>query len=279
MILIADSGSTKTDWCLSDKGKTICNVQTGGINPFFQTENEIRKEIETSLAPKMQPYNIDSVHFYGAGCAFPEKNIIVENAIRDSLQTDCHVEINSDMLGAARALCGHRPGIACIIGTGSNSCFYNGKTIEKNVSPLGFIIGDEGSGAWLGKILTGDILKNQTSAKLKESFLAFTGMTTGDIIDRIYRKPFPNRFLASLSPFILSNIEEPYIRNIVYSGFESFIKRNVMQYDYMNYKVNFTGSVAYYYREILEEVCHNLGIILGKIDKNPIKGLTEYHSV
>lgn len=278
MILIADSGSTKTDWCVCDNGQTVCSVQTCGINPFFQTEDEIRNEIETSLAVKLLPYKIESVHFYGAGCAFPEKNIIVGNAIRKSLKTDDCIEINSDMLGAARALCGHRPGIACIIGTGSNSCFYNGGTIEKNVSPLGFILGDEGSGAYMGKLLTGDVLKNQVPESIREKYFGFTGMTAAGIIDRVYRKPFPNRFLAGLSPFIHSNIDEPYFRNLVCSSFEAFVKRNIMQYDYSKYEVNFTGSVAYHFREQLEEVCTKMGIKTGRIVKTPLAGLAEYHS-
>lgn len=278
MILLADSGSTKTDWCVCDKGEILYNVTTGGINPFFQSEDDIRKEIRTLADRNLKSGKFKSVYFYGAGCAFPEKNIIVENAIKNSLDIEYRIEINSDMLGAARALCGHKPGIACIIGTGSNSCFYNGNIIEKNISPLGFIIGDEGSGAYLGKILTGDILKNQTSENIRKRFLEFTGMTTDEIIERIYRKPFPNRFLASLSPFIIDNIEDSNIYNIVCSGFEAFIKRNVMQYDFRNYEVNFTGSIAYIYRDILAKVCGNNGILLGNIEKNPIRKLAEYHS-
>lgn len=181
------------------------------------------------------------------------------------------------MLAAARSLCGHEPGIACILGTGSNSCFYDGQDIINNVSPLGFILGDEGSGAVLGKLLIGDILKNQLSAALKEEFLKQLGLTAPEIIDRVYRQPFPNRFLASLSPFLAQHIEEPDIHKLVLSSFIAFLRRNVTQYDYQQYPVHFIGSVAYCYREILEEALQQTGIRQGKILQSPMEGLIQYH--
>lgn len=159
------------------------------------------------------------------------------------------------MLAAARGLCGHEAGIACILGTGSNSCFYNGEEIVNNISPLGFILGDEGSGAVLGKLLVGDILKNQLPPAIKEAFLKQFDLTAPEIIDRVYRQPFPNRFLASLSPFIAQHLEEPGIRQLVLDSFIAFFRRNVMQYDYTQYPVHFIGSVAHCYREILQEAC------------------------
>ena len=167
MILIADSGSTKTDWCLVEHGEVLQQIFTKGTNPFFQSEEEISNEIAANLLPQLKT-----------------------------------------MLAAARGLCGHRAGIACIMGTGSNSCYYDGEKIVQNVSPLGFILGDEGSGACLGKLLVGDILKNQMTPELKEKFLSQFNLTPADIIDRVYRKPFPNRFLASLSPFLAQNLNE-----------------------------------------------------------------------
>lgn len=169
-------------------------------------------------------------------------------------QCENEVEVNTDMLAAARGLCGHDSGIACIMGTGSNSCYYDGKSIVTNVSPLGFILGDEGSGACLGKLLVGDILKNQMTPELKEKFLKQFDLTPADIIDRVYRKPFPNRFLASLSPFLAQNLGEPCVRALVLNSFKAFLKRNVMQYeDYQHQKVHFIGSVAFYYKEVLAE--------------------------
>ena len=181
------------------------------------------------------------------------------------------------MLAAARGLCGHQPGIACIMGTGSNSCYYDGKNIVSNVSPLGFILGDEGSGAVLGKLLVGDILKNQMTPGLKEKFLEQYNLTPAEIIDRVYRQPFPNRFLASFSPFLVEHLDEPAIRELVLNSFKKFLKRNVMQYDYQHARVHFIGSVAFYYKELLSEACKAMGIHLGTIIKSPMEGLIKFH--
>ena len=258
MILIADSGSTKTDWCVVENGQLIRQIFTKGTNPFFQSEEEISNEIATALLPRLTTDALDAVYFYGAGCG--------------------EVEVNTDMLAAARGLCQHDAGIACIMGTGSNSCYYDGKQIVSNVSPLGFILGDEGSGAVLGKLLVGDILKNQMTPELKEKFLTQFNLTPADIIDRVYRKPFPNRFLASLSPFLAQNLDEPCIRTLVSDSFKAFLKRNVMQYEnYRESKVHFIGSVAFYYKTILAEAASEMGIRLGTVIKSPMEGLIEYH--
>ena len=276
MILIADSGSTKTDWCVSDTGKQIQRIYTKGMNPYFQSEEEIKEEIRLSLLPKLETCTFDSLYFYGAGC-LPEKIQMMKKALSICLDVK-NVNVNSDMLGAARGLCGRNPGIVCILGTGSNSCFYDGEKIASNVSSLGFILGDEGSGAELGKLLVGDLLKNQLPKGLKEKFLREFNLTPGMIIERVYRQPFPNRFLASLSPFLKRNIEMPEIRALVLNAFRSFLDRNVKQYNYQQYKVHFVGSIAYYYKELLEEVVHEAGIQLGSIIRQPMEGLVEYHA-
>ena len=277
MILIADSGSTKTDWCLVEHGEVLQQIFTKGTNPFFQSEEEISNEIAANLLPQLKTPEVDAVYFYGAGCAFPDKIETVRRAILHHLQVKGEVEVSTDMLAAARGLCGHRAGIACIMGTGSNSCYYDGEKIVQNVSPLGFILGDEGSGACLGKLLVGDILKNQMTPELKEKFLSQFNLTPADIIDRVYRKPFPNRFLASLSPFLAQNLNEPCIHSLVLNSFKSFLKRNVMQYDYQNHEVHFIGSVAYYYKDVLAQATDEMGIRLGTILKSPMEGLITYH--
>jgi len=188
------------------------------------------------------------------------------------------IEVNSDILAAAHGLSGRNPGIVCILGTGSNSCFYDGEKVVANVPALGFILGDEGSGAVLGKLLVGDILKNQLPAGLKEKFLQQFDLTQGTIIERVYRQPFPNRFLASLSPFLKQNIETPEIRALVLNAFKAFLNRNVKQYDYQNNKVHFIGSIAYYYKEILEEAICECGMQLGNIVQSPMEGLVIYHA-
>ena len=279
MILIADSGSTKTDWCVVENGQPIQQISTKGINPFFQSEEEISNEIATSLLPQLKTNALDAVYFYGAGCGFPDKIALVHRSITKHLQIKREVEVNTDMLAVAHGLCQHEAGIACIMGTGSNSCYYDGKQIVSNVSPLGFILGDEGSGAVLGKLLVGDILKNQMTPELKEKFLKQFSLTPADIIDRVYRKPFPNRFLASLSPFLAQNIDEPCIHALVLGSFKSFLKRNVMQYEnFRNSKVHFIGSVAFYYKTILAEAAQEMNIQLGTIIKSPLEGLIKYHS-
>ena len=277
MKLIADSGSTKTDWCLMDGNIVMKRIKTKGFNPFFETEKEIEYELSNALVPKIpRGTKIDAIHFFGAGCT-PEKAPIVARALMMQVSDEARVEVCSDMVGAARALCGNEPGIVCILGTGSNSCEYDGKKIVKNVSPLGFILGDEGSGAVLGKILVGDLLKNQLGEELKEKFLTQYKLTTAEIIDRVYRQPFPNRFLASLQPFMEDNLDNEAIFYLVMEAFSHFIARNVMQYDYQHLPVHFTGSVAYAYRKVLEKSAELTGIRLGIITNSPMEGLIKYY--
>ena len=276
-MLIADSGSTKTDWCVILDNTPIKRIGTKGLNPFFQSEEEIQQELTHSLLPQLPEVTIDSVYFYGAGCT-PEKAPTLRRAIADSLPVVGNIKAYSDMLAAARGLCGREAGITCILGTGSNSCFYDGKEIVNHISPLGFILGDEGSGAVLGKLLVGDILKNQLSPAIKEAFLKQFDLTVPEIIDRVYRQPFPNRFLASLSPFIAQHLEEPGIRQLVLGSFIAFLRRNVMQYDYTQYPAHFIGSVAHCYKEILQEAAQETGIRIGKILQSPMEGLIQYHS-
>ena len=279
MILIADSGSTKTDWCVVENGVLVQQIFTKGTNPFFQSEEEISNEIATALLPELKTDEFNAVYFYGAGCGFPDKIEIVHRAISKQLKVKGNVEVATDMLAAARGLCGREAGIACIMGTGSNSCYYDGENIVANVSPLGFILGDEGSGACLGKLMVGDLLKNQMTPELKEKFLKQFNLTPADIIDRVYRKPFPNRFLASLSPFLSQNINEPCVHDLVLNSFKAFFKRNIMQYEnYQNLKVNLIGSVAFYYKEVLAEAAEAMGIQLGTIIQSPMEGLIKYHA-
>lgn len=279
MILLADSGSTKTDWCIAENNSILKRISTRGTNPFFQTPDEIEREIASELVPATAGFPIDKIFFYGAGCAFPEKNEIIRAALAVHYPS-ATIEINSDMLAAARALCQRSAGIACILGTGSNSCYYDGKQICNNVSPLGFILGDEGSGAVLGRRLVGDCLKNQLPPSLKEKFLARFDLTPATILERVYKRPFPNRFLASLSPFIAENIQIPEIRRIVSEGFTDFFRRNVMQYDrYTELPIHFTGSIAHYYRSVLEECAEQLKLRIGVILQAPMEGLVAYHSI
>lgn len=277
MILLADSGSTKTEWCVCEQGKSITRLLTNGTNPFFQTIDEIRKEIETSLLPALAPFAIEAIHFYGAGCAFPEQTRMIQEALKPFI--DAPTEVHSDLMGAARALCGKEPGIACILGTGSNSCRYDGVSIVQQVSPLGFILGDEGSGAVLGKLLVGDCLKHQLPQALCRKFMEQYDLTQALLLDKIYKQPFPNRFLARLSRFLLENIDEQPIYDLVYGSFRSFFLRNVMQYEgYDRQPIHFTGSIAYYYKEVLNAAALSLHLTVGKIEPTPMPGLISFHA-
>jgi len=276
MILLADGGSTKTEWCVAERGKRIQRIITKGMNPYFQSEDEISGEVQSVLLPQLKTSTFDALFFYGAGC-LPEKIPMMQQALSKHLDLKM-IEVHSDILAAAHGLSGKNPGIVCIMGTGSNSCFYDGEKVVSNVSPLGFILGDEGGGAVLGKLMVGDILKNQLPVGLKEKFLQQFDLTPAAIIERVYRQPFPNRFLASLSPFLKQNIDVPEIRALVLNAFKAFLNRNAKQYDYQNHKVHFVGSIAFYYQEILEEAIRECGMQLGKIVQSPMEGLVAYHA-
>lgn len=277
MILLADGGSTKVDWCLVDHGILKKRVLTKGANPFFRTTEDISTEISQSLVPELKNEKIDAVYFYGAGCAFPEKNEIIKAAIAKNFDT-VNIKVESDLFGTAVGLCGDNAGIACILGTGSNSCFYDGEKIIENISPLGYILGDEGSGAVLGKLFIGACLKNQFTGGVKEKFFKYINLSACQILDRVYKQPMPNRFLAGICPLIKDNIQDKSIHDLVYNAFADFFRKNVMQYDYKNYKVSFAGSVAYHFKEVLFEVASDLKIEIGAVERSPMDGLINYYS-
>ena len=273
---IADSGSTKTDWQLCENGEAILGISTPGINPVYQNEAEIAK-IATLLQSSIAECTDAPLYFYGAGVINAEKADALRQVLSNLFKGV--IEIDTDMVGAARALCGNKPGIACILGTGSNSCFYNGRAIERNVSPLGFILGDEGSGAVIGKLFIADLLKNQLPDKLKSDFLGRYRLTSSDIINRVYREPLPNRFLATFAPYIVSVMGQySEVELLVKNTIEAFFTRNVMQYDYKSHPVHFTGSVAYNTKHLLHETARKYGIRMGEVIASPIDGLIRYHS-
>ncbi|MFA8436991.1 MAG: ATPase [Marinifilaceae bacterium] len=279
MILLADSGSTKTNWLCIQNGQTKTQAQSPGINPFFQNEEEITNKLKKHLSD-LATLPIKKIFFYGAGCAFPEKNQIVANALGNFFSnSNPEIQIESDLVGAARALCQHQPGITCILGTGSNSCYYNGEELEQNVSPLGFILGDEGSGAVLGRLLVSDFLKNQLPVNLAEKFQNKYSYSPAEILDKVYKQAFPNRFLAGFAPFLSENIEDTYCREIVVHQFNLFFQRNVLQYSrHRDLPIHFTGSVAFHFKELLRETGRTNGLNIGTILKDPMKGIVTYHS-
>lgn len=279
MILIADCGSTKIDWCFVEGGKTVKTVNTTGINALMLTREEIIARLKAELAPAIEGFNrVEAVYFYGAGCISEDVCDNVRHAIATVVSAP-RIEVATDLLAAARALCGRQPGIACIIGTGSNSCYYDGREIKDNVSPLGYILGDEGSGAVMGKILVGDVLKKQMPEHLCEAFLREYDLDRLTIIKRVYKEPQANRFLASLTPFLSKHIDEPEIHALVVNSFKAFFVRNIHAYkDYDKLPVNFIGSIAYYYEPQLREAAQAASCTVGTILKAPMQGLIAYHS-
>ena len=276
MKLIADSGATKTDWCIGQNQADAHIIQTQGINPFHQSKEHIALVLGEELLPQLMPAEcITHIYFYGSGCT-PEKSIVVKDALQ-MFFPEADIHVYSDLLGAARALCGKEQGIACILGTGSNSCEFDGERITSNISPLGYILGDEGSGAVLGKLLVSNCLKGQLPKNICTAFLEHVGISPAEIIDKVYRQPQANRFLASLTPFLSANREKPEIQTLLLSCFTDFFVRNVMQYNYLHCKVHFTGSIAWYFQEEVKTAAQSLNIQTGRFIKNPIHGLINYH--
>lgn len=275
MILIADSGSTKTDWCLVDEGNVIINPATQGINPFHQDSYTINRILNEELLPALGDYDIDNLAFYGSGCRgdmiFKMQHLLME------IFPHTKVEICGDLLAAARAVCGHKEGIACIFGTGSNSCLYDGEKVLMNTSPLGYILGDEGSGAVLGKLFINAIFKGKLPKSMRDEYLKESGMTLDSIIDRVYRQPLANRFLASTSLFIRRNLNNEDLRSIVINNFRDFFKHNVKQYGRDDLNVGAIGSVAYYYSRELTDAAAMEGFTMGEIVRSPIEGLIKFH--
>lgn len=276
-ILITDSGATKADWFLVENGEILHFYSGKGISPVFQSQQEILFELKEHVLPVFEKWKVEAIYFYGAGCT-TENIPIVHHALNRSFSTD-KIGVYSDLLAVAHSLCGNNAGIACILGTGSNSCEWDGKVIVNHIPPLGFILGDEGSGAHMGKKLLGDALKNRLSYGLKEKLFEKYQLTQAVIIDKVYRQPYPSRFLASLSPFIKDNLCDESIRRIVKESFNDFFERNIMQYNYKQLVVNFAGSIAWYYSDLLHEAAKAKSVRIGKIIKSPMEGLIVYHNL
>lgn len=278
MILIADSGSTKTDWiCISaDDTTQPVEAHTVGLNPFHISDDEFRAVLIRDLLPQLGDVKVDNVYFYGSGVR-PEVEARVQGLLREVFPQAETIEAHSDLLGAARALCGRTWGIACILGTGANSCVYDGKKIVHNTPALGYILGDEGSGAVLGKHLIHDLYTGALSHSMRMKFEQEMGMQLSDIIDRVYRQPQPNRFLASLSEFIHRHLDDEGIRDMIYSTFSDFANMHLSRYGRRELPVSFVGSIAWYYQTQLSLVLQTLGYHVGTILKSPLEGLVTYH--
>lgn len=278
MIIIADSGSTKTEWIVGELAGL--SVTTKGINPVRDTKEEILDVLSTELMPELlssptiRQSDVTEIHFYGAGCIPPFSQSVKEALEEHFPQAIAHVY--SDLLGAVRALCGREEGIACILGTGSNSCLCKEGEIVKNISPLGYILGDEGSGAVLGRTLLSEMLKGNLQ-DLWEEFTQRYSLSVSDIINKVYRQPQANRFLASLVPFIKEHADNPSVNDMVVNEFTRFLQRNVIPYGRPDLPVNFVGGVANNFTDEIKAACTLCGLNLGKIIARPAEEMRKYH--
>lgn len=276
MKLIADSGSTKTDWTLV--GPQPCSAfHTQGLNPYHLAPQAISGVLREELLPQLRVGEVGSVCFYGSGVS-PEMAPKMEALLREVFSEAETVEAHSDLLGAARALCGAGEGIACILGTGANSCLYDGERIVRNTPALGYILGDEGSGAVLGRTFLNALYKGVLSKEIMLDFERATGLTMATVIDRVYRQPMANRFLASLSEFIHARLDDDGVHRLVVGCFEAFFARNIVPYGRRDLPVSFVGSIAYYYQAQLLEAADRQQFQLGAVVKSPLEGLVRYHA-
>lgn len=274
--LIADSGATKAEWCLIGKGKNK-TFFTDGISPYFLNTPQIIELLTHQLLPFVGKLRIDEVYYYGTGTKNPENKKSVLKALKQVF-TGAHVEVENDLLGAARALCGHEKGIACILGTGSNSCYFNGNKITKNSPGLGYVLGDEGSGAYLGKKVIQYYLYNTFDEDLRSRFDARFVTTTAEILDNVYKKPLPNRYLASFALFLAENRGHYMIENIIEDGLNDFFYHHLYKYpESWKYPLHFVGSVAFGFQDVLKEMASDYGLEIGKIIKAPMEGLIDFH--
>lgn len=280
MKLVVDSGSTKTDWGFFNNKKDLTIYKTQGINPYHQSQEQIRDILEGELLPNIDHIDrneINELFFYGAGCATKAICELMSYILKGFFP-NATVSVDSDMLGAARALCGKSEGVACVLGTGSNSCLYNGKDIIDQVPSLGYILGDEGSGAALGRCFINSCFKRQMPDKLYKEFLDRYSVDRESIIMNVYRKPLANRYLAGFVPFILEKREVPEVHKMIIQCFTEFFTRNVINYHKPWLPVHIVGSLANSLADELRETADSLGMTIGMILPSPIDRLIEYHN-
>lgn len=276
MNIIADSSSTRTEWALVDGHEIVEHAFTKGLNPFFQTRREISHTVRLELPEAFFRRRWDHVYFYGAGCANKEKKKIMESSLVAQFKTPVTVE--SDLLGAARGLLVREAGLACILGTGSNSCLYNGSEIIKQVAPLGFVLGDEGSGAYLGKKLIADMLKGIAPAEITRAFNEKFMVTPNVLMDEVYSNPMPSRTLSHYSTFLAEHLDNAYVYHLVYSAFMKFFTRNIAAYDYKAQPICFVGSACVLYEDVLRRAAKDFGVEISKIIRYSMPGLVEFHA-
>ncbi len=274
--LIADSGSTKAEWCLL-QGKKHKTFLTQGLSPYFLDGPQIIATLQQELLPSLGKLRIDEVYFYGTGCKALSNRRMVKAALQ-KVFPEAVIQVDVDLFGAARAVCGNKPGVACILGTGSNSCYFNGRKIVKNSPGLGYVLGDEGSGAYMGRKVLQYYLYNTFDEDLRARFDATYLTNASEILDNVYKKPLANRYLASHALFLAENRGHYMVENIIEDGLNDFFFHHIIKYrEAWTLPVHFVGGVAFGFRDVVNELCSNYEITLGRILQNPMEGLIEYH--
>lgn len=278
MILITDSGSTKADWILGDNGKVVNQFNTIGFNPYFFDEKGIADELKKNNDLLSISKDVDKIYFFGAGCSSKERNEIVRKGLQQ-IFPDADIHVNHDVMASAIATCGDQPGIACIIGTGSNSCYYDGKDVKPNNYGLGYILGDEASGSYLGKLLITHYLYGILPEDLTNEFNKVYGVTGKDtVINHVYKQPGANVWLSSFANFLTDRNEHPWVREKVRNAFDLFLDLFVCSYpDYQQMTVHFIGSIAWFFKDILKEATIAKNVKTGKIIRKPIHDLAEFY--
>ncbi|MBW4891158.1 N-acetylglucosamine kinase [Mucilaginibacter sp. HMF5004] len=277
MILVADSGSSKTDWLIDIPGQQPQGFTTAGINPYFLTEKEIIKILQSQCADTVKKAGkIDEIYFFGAGCSNPDKREMVSNAL-SHVFPKIFISVDTDLLGSAYATCGTEKGYCCVLGTGSNVSFFNGESIVDGNHGIGYVLGDEGSGTYFGKKLITDYLYGNMPADISHQFTERFQLDKEQVIKKVYQESHANTYLASFARFLSATKETFYTRELIEAGFTEFIETNIKTYrDHQKYKFHFVGSIAYHFRDILAMLCSENDIQLGKVIKQPITDLMEF---
>lgn len=278
MILVADSGSTKCDWILIDSQSNQHKTNSMGFNPFFHDTDLVYSNLmENELFIEYRD-QVSEVYFYGAGCSSEARNTIIANGLKRVFSCADTVLVDHDLKGAALATSQGDKGISCILGTGSNSCYFDGTDVIEKVPALGYILGDEGSGSYFGKILLSEWLYHRMPTELAEDFGKEYNLTKEGIFEAVHHKADPNVYLASFSPFMSKHIDHPYFKEMVYDGLDKFVNIHVLCYEnYKDVPVHFVGSIAYYFKEVLQKVALKYSFTVGKIEKRPVEPLAQYH--
>lgn len=278
MILIADSGSTKCDWALIDKsGKRIDNFNTMGLNPYFHNEEVVEKALKDNASIMAIASQITHIFFYGAGSSTPDLCARMQRGLQ-RVFTEAEIIVDHDLLGAAMSTYDGRPGITCILGTGSNSCYFDGQEIYEEVPSLAYILGDESSGSWYGKILLQEYFYKKLPDDLREAFIAKYNPDKDAILMRIYQQPNANVYLASFMQFVGEHYRHPHVRQWIYKGMKHFSSIHIQCFrNYSQVPVHFIGSVGHIFQDVLQRVAQEDGWELGNVIRRPLDGLVEYH--